>query len=392
MPDVIATRRSKIGSDEEERLRSGYVIEEYYGNNPLKTISVKVELEDKPMISLAYEHNGRIIGINKGLRQDVKEGKCGFAFCNACKSWVNDNDDQINKHYGSQDKKGDCRKNGTLNDLIKGVHLISDDIHDVLTIKYVLPDEVENKKVFATTLMHAFNRAIQLTLDLDERELGCFLRPAVTEKEEYEIILYETIVGGAGAIESLLEKPTFNKLITKSCELLHMFDKDGACDKACYDCLCSFFNQRDHQYLDRKVILPYLIKMYDNKQNLEFIKVNNNENPKRLDELKIKCDSKLEKDILDLIYKSGIKLPDDVQKIIYDGDAPKVKPDFFYEDLGSKGLCIFVDGPVHEKESAQQEDSEKRKWLKGNGYRVFVFDYKSAPEFKDEIEELKARL
>ena len=392
MPDVIATRRSKIGSDEEERLRSGYVIEEYYDNNSSKTISVKVKLENKIIISLAYEHNGRIIGINKGLRQDVQEGKCGFAFCNACKSWINDNDDQINKHYGNQNNKGECRKKGTVNELIKGVHLISDDIHDVLTIKYDLPDEVKNQKVFATTLMHAFNRAIQLTLDLDGSELGCFLRPAVTEKEDYEIILYETIVGGAGAIESLLEKPTFNKLIAKACELLHMFDKEGACDKACYDCLCSFFNQRDHQFLDRKVILPYLKRMYDNKRNLEFIKVNINENPKRLDELKIKCDSKLEKDILDLIYKAGIKLPDDVQKIIYDNDVPKVKPDFFYKGLGSKGLCIFVDGPEHEKENTKLEDKEKRRWLKGNGYRVFVFDYKSAPEFKEEIEGLKARL
>ena len=147
-----------------------------------------------------------------------------------------------------------------------------------------------------------------------------------------------------------------------------------------------------HQYLDRKVILPYLKKMYDDKQNLEFIKVNINENPKRLDELKIKCDSKLEKDILDLIYKAGIKLPDNVQKIIYDNDVPKVKPDFFYKGLGSKGLCIFVDGPEHEKENTKQEDKEKRRWLRGNGYRVFVFDYKSAPEFKEEIEGLKARL
>jgi hypothetical protein len=392
MPDVIATRRSKIGSDEEERLRFGYVIKEYYNNNSSKTISVKVKLENKIIISLAYEHNGRIIGINKGLRQDVQEGKCGFAFCNACKSWINDRDEQINKHYGNQDSKGDCRKSGTVNDLIKGVHLISDDIHDVLTIKYDLPDEVKNQKVFATTLMHAFNRAIQLALELDESELGCFLRPAVTEKEDYEIILYETIVGGAGAIESLLEKPTFNKLIAKACELLHMFDKEGACDKACYDCLCSFFNQRDHQFLDRKAILPYLKRMYDNKQNLEFIKVNINENPERLDELKIKCGSKLEKNILDLIYKAGIKLPDDVQKLIYDNDVPKVKPDFFYKGLGSKGLCIFVDGPEHEKENTKLEDKEKRRWLKGNGYRVFVFDYKSAPKFKKEIEELKARL
>ena len=55
-------------------------------------------------------------------------------------------------------------------------------------------------------------------------------------------------------------------------------------------------------------------------------------------------------------------------------------------------MCIFVDGPVHEEESTKQEDEDKRRWLKKNGYRVFVIDYKNAPDYQKEIEELKARL
>ena len=85
-------------------------------------------------------------------------------------------------------------------------------------------------------------------------------------------------------------------------------------------------------------------------------------------------------------------MPNEAQKQIYDNDAPVVKPDFFYEELGSKGLCVFVDGPDHDNESTKKEDETKRKWLKANGYRFIVFSYKNAPDFINEIEDLKSRL
>lgn len=78
--------------------------------------------------------------------------------------------------------------------------------------------------------------------------------------------------------------------------------------------------------------------------------------------------------------------------IVYDNDRTVVKPDFFYNDTGSRGLCVFVDGPDHEKESAIKEDGEKRRWLKVNGYRYIVFNYKNAPDFDEELKDLKGRL
>lgn len=400
MPDMIAISQHSINSDEEERLRSGYIINTYYNSNigKINTIEIKCN-NNENQLSLSYEHNGEIISINEGSRKDVREGRKGFGFCGACKAWIIDEDDKIKKHYGGyKDKngkevKGTCFRKGKINDYIYGVHLISKDSHDVLTINYKVPENIEDKEIFAKTLMYAINRALQLTLDLDSEEIDCFLRPSVKEGSKYEIILFETVSGGTGALESLLEKPTFNKVIYRACELLHMFDKEEeSCDKACYDCLCSFYNQRDHSRLDRKVILPFLKNILDNKDELEFIKINIDNSSKRLGELKNKCSTNFERSILDVIFKAGLKLPDNAQKIIYDGDAPKVKPDFFYKELGSKGLCIFADGPEHEKEGVKQDDNEKRRWLKGNGYRVLIFDYKSAPEFKEEIEELKARL
>ena len=130
MADVVAIRRSKIGSDEEERLRSGYIVNEYYDDNPEKTSSVEIRHGDNVVVLLSYEHNGRVIGVNEGLRQDVKQGKNGFAFCNACRAWINDDDKQIERHYGDNNHKDECRKNGTISDLMRGVYLISDDMHD----------------------------------------------------------------------------------------------------------------------------------------------------------------------------------------------------------------------------------------------------------------------
>ncbi|MDR4506892.1 MAG: hypothetical protein MRJ65_01425 [Candidatus Brocadiaceae bacterium] len=92
MEDVIAKRQKKISSDEEERLRSGYVIDEYYDENPDKLRSIEISHNNDVKMVLSYEHNGRIIGINEGLRLDVRDGRRGFFLCDACKTWLKEHE------------------------------------------------------------------------------------------------------------------------------------------------------------------------------------------------------------------------------------------------------------------------------------------------------------
>ena len=96
--------------------------------------------------------------------------------------------------------------------------------------------------------------------------------------------------------------------------------------------------------------------------------------------------------MIEAIFKAGIRLPDEVQKQIYDNDIPIVKPDFFYKDPGSKGICVFVDGPDHERESIRLDDKKKRRWLKANGYRTIIFSYKNASSFDVELKDLKFKV
>lgn len=51
---------------------------------------------------------------------------------------------------------------------------------------------------------------------------------------------------------------------------------------------------------------------------------------KKLEELKNKCDSELEKKVLDRIFNLKLPLPDEAQKTHFDEDAPIAKADFYY--------------------------------------------------------------
>ena len=393
IPDMVAKKRAGITSDEEQRLLTGYAVNFYYAKDSDKIISTDISLNRNQILELSYEHNGKIIGINRGLRADIEKGHEGFAYCESCKQWLKNEDTFINEHFGDREKKPKCLRKGKINQhLRKGVYLISENIHDVLTFNYTVPDYLTDLKyteeTFAVTLMHALNRAIQLSLDLDESELQSFIRPSVTGKSAFEIVFYEVIPGGAGILLTLTEDYfAFNKVINKTLEILHYFEKDG-CEKACYECVCSYYNQRDHLKMNRHSVIPFIEELYRNRNNISFTRIAAKDDRIKFDALSNKCDSELERNVLHLIYKSKIRLPDDIHKTFYDGDIPKVNADFFYKD-SNKGICVFVDGSDHDRESIIKDDNQKRRWLKSMGYRVLSVSYKEEPEFGEFLKILE---
>ncbi|MFC7116729.1 hypothetical protein ACFQH2_19730 [Natronoarchaeum sp. GCM10025703] len=97
------------------------------------------------------------------------------------------------------------------------------------------------------------------------------------------------------------------------------------------------------------------------------------------DKLLEACESSFEREVLHTIRDQGFELPDDAQKVIYDGDEPVAKPDFFYERPG-RSIALFVDGPAHEKDYVKEDDEQKRTRLKQLGYRVVpITDIEQVP-------------
>jgi hypothetical protein len=158
--------------------------------------------------------------------------------------------------------------------------------------------------------------------------------------------------------------------------VLHVGDEEG-CEKACYECLLTFYNQRDHDILDRTLVLPFLESM-----STLNVQAAQDSRERRLSALREKCESSLEAEILKAIDEQGLPLPDAAQKTIYEGDAPLAEADFYYDPK----VVVFVDGSPHHKDYVEAADREKRLRLKRAGYRIVVVESPS------DLEVLEARV
>ena len=94
----------------------------------------------------------------------------------------------------------------------------------------------------------------------------------------------------------------------------------------------------------------------------------------KLKNLKEKCDSELEKKVLDEILQQKLPLPDEAQKLFTDNDIPIATADFYYKQVRNE-IYIFVDGPPHASDHVQKEDKEKRNKLESKGFSVIQLDF-----------------
>jgi hypothetical protein len=195
------------------------------------------------------------------------------------------------------------------------------------------------------------------------------------------LVLYETEEGGTGAVESLTDPHRLAAVIRNARQLLHEDDPEGGCEKACYECLCSFYNQRHHELLDRQLALPLLRSLED----LSVERVQRATDGPSLAELEAQCQSELERRVLRAIHDRGLRLPDEAQSTLYDGDQPIAIADFFY----APRIVVFVDGSPHHQDYVQAADDWKRRRLKALGYRVVVI---RAGEMAAGLDDLSARL
>ncbi|MGC9320561.1 MAG: helicase-related protein, partial [Armatimonadota bacterium] len=395
LTDMYAQQRAHITADEEERLRLGYEVTPHYrAGGQQRAYLVSAGRAEEPAFTLTLEHGGEVLRINRGQREQEGDPQ-GFTLCQKCHRWLI-GEDAPEKHVYTHEKQGQCSRNAHPEDLARGLWLTTTIQSDLALFDVplralvgeqaepLLPDEVE---AFYTTLVHTLARALMVAFNLDEREVSGFLAPAAgsgqapspgSEGVPYRVVLYETAVGGSGVLASLAEPGRLATVIARARELLHEGDPEGGCQKACYTCLLSFYNQRDHALLDRTLVLPWL-------QGLEDVTVKPLVTEGRFEELIEQCQSGLERDVLAAIRERGLPLPDAAQETLYDGDAPLAIADFFY----APKIVVFVDGSPHYRDYVQQADRRKRMRLKGLGYRVVVV---TAEEPEVGLDALAARL
>ena len=86
--------------------------------------------------------------------------------------------------------------------------------------------------------------------------------PLPTRDRRNAILLYEASEGGAGVLKRLMEDAArWRQLAERALELMHFKHQDGAivedpatdpCVAGCYRCLLSYYNQPDHELINRQ--------------------------------------------------------------------------------------------------------------------------------------------
>lgn len=352
-PDMYASKRQRITSDEEERLRLGYDIVLYYQTGePLEIYQVK---SGGNAFDMSYEHNGSIIKVNRGVRktdQDIEDS--GFTLCSACYQWLSGKN--VDKHVDEER----CPRNATEEDIVSGLYLYKEGRHDVVTLDIPLPEDIQagEEESFYRSIKEAILQGIQISLNVEESEVSALVAEDREEPGRFKIAIYEKAEGGIGVVKALTDPNRFKDILNQAKIILHE-GEEKACAKACYECLLSYYNQQEHVHMNRNLALTFL-RDFD-KPDIQRVYSED-----RLEQLMESCDSDFEKDVLMKIVKLGLPLPDESQKTLYDKEVPVVKPDFFY----NPNVAIFVDGAPHRMEHISRADETKREKLKALGYTV----------------------
>jgi len=141
---------------------------------------------------------------------------------------------------------------------------------------------------------------------------------------------------------------------------------------ASYDDLLSYYNQRDHDKINRfdikealelllhcRIVLPPKA-IYQSLEHQQAVLVAESD-----------PNSTLEQKFIHYLHQNGLRMPDQTQVMMSQVNGLYIQPDFVYEP----NVAIFVDGSVHDKPDVRADDEVKRKALRNAGWQVLVWRY-----------------
>jgi Domain of unknown function (DUF1998)/Helicase conserved C-terminal domain len=243
----------RITSNDEDRQRQGFEIQSVFEwpmrQGHLDILSAAAVLDQERLLDLDYGAGARISRINKGLRRRKKETELGF--------WIDPTSGRWAKGQDETD---------TPDPDVPAPQLVVPFVQDTKNALLIRFAEGQPSVVTSATVQHALLRSLELTFELEEGETAS--EPLPTAETRRAILLYEATEGGAGVLSRILQEP--NKLAEiahTAIELMHYEGIEAAatagdpallvpaahanCVKGCYRCLLSYYNQLDHEHIDR---------------------------------------------------------------------------------------------------------------------------------------------
>lgn len=364
LSDSRSWKQENISCEEEERTSRGYDIATYFSLSTGNSDTIRyIEVKDRnnvPMLKVSYMPVCDLIQVNKKWRAIKEEG---FKLDLENGSWIKQRIEE-----GGKTKKTNQTKNesGKEEKQEKNVKIYTQNTANALYIEPI--KELNLNEAGVVTLQYALKRAIEVYFEVEGSEISVAL---MGEGKNPNIFLYESSEGSLGILSQFVEhQNTFRKVMEKAYEVCrYEATIDGKEDKrrATYDDLLSYYNQRDHQKIDRFAIKEALSSLMECQVALQTNYLFNDYDS-RYKSLQQQRDqsSSTEYKFLKHLYDNGLRLPDKAQPEV---EGIYVRPDFYYED----NIFVFCDGTPHDDPVVQAEDKKKRDALKDRGYQVLVY-------------------
>jgi hypothetical protein len=252
--NVATQPAERITANDEERQRQGFELQTTF-EWAVREHNVDVRHgtaadEHGQIVQLAYGPGATITRLNKGLRRRANKKQLGFRIDPVSGYWAKNDDEE----EGPSDPTAAPRQ------------WIVPSVQDRKNALLVQPADTALEEKTLATVQHALLRGIERVFQLEEGEV--LAEPMPTRDDRNGFLLYEATEGGAGVLTRLVAEPAkVAEIATVALEVMHfdlvsqglptearnLKDVPGtSCVAACYRCLMSYFNQPDHELLDRR--------------------------------------------------------------------------------------------------------------------------------------------
>jgi len=253
--NVATQPAERITANDEERQRQGYELQTTFEwatrDHVLDVRRGSAADEEGEIVLLAYGPGATITRLNKGLRRRANRTHFGF------------NIDPISGYWAKNVDEGEEAKDPTASPR----QWIVPSVQDRKNALLLQPTGQEWAQVTLATLQHALLRGIEAVFQLEQGEI--LAEPMPTRDERSGFLLYEATEGGAGVLTRLVAEPErLAEVARKALSITHFSVTDMAslpadahgfvdmpdtsCVAACYRCLMSYYNQPDHELIDRR--------------------------------------------------------------------------------------------------------------------------------------------
>lgn len=268
----------RININDEERQRQGFEIQTAFqflpGTNGIqKEIEKIISSDGSDLLELTYSPSARIWKINKGWRRRAHKEVIGFEINPLTGYWCkrdtgDDSQDVKNQEDEAAEKLPKQR--------------IVPYVEDRRNVMIFKPKTQMTNEDMAT-LQSALCRSMEAVFEVEESEIAVEALPSRDDRKT--LLFYEASEGGAGVLSRIVREPALlREIAKKSLEIMHYNFKDGDsaekimqknakeieeghlhCETGCYRCLLSYYNQPDHDLIDRrrKPVLEFLIALAD---------------------------------------------------------------------------------------------------------------------------------